>query len=77
MVVLKNFKLGSLSKEIKHVVALSAYIDLIQTAEYALPQGKEKNTNPLDRDIWSKVQLGGIYYLGNDDIPRKILINLK
>ena len=45
--------------------ALAAYVDLIQTAEYALPDGNENNwKDPLATSLWEKVTLGGQYFLG-------------
>jgi hypothetical protein len=56
--------------------ALSAYVDLMQTAEYALPLGLKDYSNPLDDSLWRKVQLGGAYkFPSGEEI--KILINLK
>ena len=57
--------------------AFSAYTDLIQTAEYALPLGTKDYSDPLNRSLWSKVQLGGKYYLGTDKKLIKVLIKLK
>jgi len=56
--------------------ALPAYIDLIQTAEYALPLGLKDYSNPLNKSLWSKVQLGGKYKLSSNK-QQKILIKLK
>ena len=57
--------------------ALEAYMDLILTAEYALPIGNRNYKNPLEKSNWAKVQLGGIYYLGEDNLPVNILITLR
>ena len=58
--------------------AFEAYLDLMQTAEYALPIGKEDiYENPLDYWIWSKVMLGGKYYLGPEKKLINVLIELK
>lgn len=56
--------------------ALAAYVDLMQTAEYVLPVGKENYDNPLEKSLWNKIQLGGIYKL-SDKEQIKILIKLK
>lgn len=56
---------------------LSAYVDLIQTAEYALPLGSKNWENPTDEYLWSKAKLGGLYYLGSNNKPVNILIDLK
>ena len=56
--------------------ALPAYVDLIQTAEYALPLGSKDYSNPLNKSLWSKVQLGGKYKISSNN-QLKILIKLK
>jgi hypothetical protein len=57
--------------------ALAAYVDLIQTAEYALPKGDEQDwSDPLEISLWEGVTLGGQYYLGSQKTPVNILINL-
>lgn len=54
---------------------LHAVVDLIQTAEYALP--KDPNfENPISSSQWAKVKLGGEYYIGNDDEKTYILVDL-
>ncbi|MFH1897667.1 MAG: hypothetical protein ABH886_05440 [Candidatus Desantisbacteria bacterium] len=56
---------------------LAAYVDLIQTAEYALPDGDENDwKDPLNISLWEKVTLGGQYYLGPQKTPVNILITL-
>jgi len=57
--------------------ALESYMNLILTAEYALPIGNRNYKNPLEKSNWAKVQLGGIYYLGEDNLPVNILITLR
>lgn len=66
----------TLPSEIKNPEMLSAYIDLIQNAEYALPNGSKDWSDPLNTKLWSKVILGGKYYMNNNDAPIYILINL-
>jgi len=58
---------------------LAAYVDLILMSEMALPSGsiEEWENNPLSETIWEEVQLGGRYIIGNNDISRNILMNLK
>ncbi|MFA5834360.1 MAG: hypothetical protein WDA22_12865 [Bacteroidota bacterium] len=57
--------------------AFATYVDLIQTAEYALPDGNEKDWNdPLEISLWKKVTLGGQYYLGPEKTPVNIIIKL-
>jgi hypothetical protein len=57
--------------------AFATYVDLIQTAEYALPDGDENDwKDPLDISLWKKVTLGGQYFLGSQKTPVNILIEL-
>lgn len=57
--------------------ATFAYLDLLETAEYAIPACKEKHwDDPTDKIIWRKVNLIGKYYLGNDPQPVNIIIEL-
>lgn len=56
--------------------AYDAYLDLLQTAEYALPLGGDDYMNPLDKNLWSEVELGGKYYIGHSIHPLNILIKL-
>jgi len=58
---------------------LAAYVDLIQMSEMALPSGSAEEwiKNPLSDKIWEEAQLGGKYIIGNNDISRNVLINLK
>jgi len=67
----------SVPKSVKNRKAFAAYVDLIQTAEYALPDGGEsKWKEPLDTYLWKKVTLGGQYLLGPQKTPTSILIKL-
>ena len=56
--------------------AYDAYLDLLQTAEYALPLGDDDYSYPLDKTLWSEVEIGGKYYIGNDQKPSNILIKM-
>lgn len=56
--------------------ATLAYLDLIETAEYAIPK-KENGKWTLDSKIFSEVSLIGRYYLGNDTTPVNVFIELK
>ncbi|MDP8314545.1 MAG: hypothetical protein RAP70_05660 [Candidatus Celaenobacter antarcticus] len=67
---------NNIPMSIKDPNALPSYIDLIQTAEYALPLGLKDYSNPLNKSLWSKVQLGGKYKLSSNK-QQKILIILK
>ena len=61
---------------VKNSEALPAYIDLIQTSEYALPKGsRNPKSNPLNSFLWKKVQLGGKYKLNSSE-EVNVLINL-
>jgi len=67
----------SIPRSIKDPAALAAYVDLIQTAEYVLPDGNEKDwKDPLRISLWENVTLGGQYLLGPDRIPVNIIIKL-
>ena len=62
----------SIPSSINNPSVLAAYVDLLQTAEYVLPLGIKKN--PLNRSLWSKIQLGSIYKLTNDKQIRILII---
>lgn len=57
--------------------AFEAYIDLLRSAELVVPMGRSDYSQPTDRRLWSDVTLGGMYYIGNDSAPSKILIRLE
>lgn len=61
---------------VKDRQAFAAYVDLLQTAEHALPQGSDSFEDPLDRSLWKKVRLGHRYVLGSDTKATPILITL-
>jgi hypothetical protein len=57
--------------------ALACYVDLIQTAEYALPNGDEREwIDPLAVSLWRNVTLGGQYLLGPKKMPVNVIIEL-
>ena len=68
----------SIPSSINNPSVLAAYVDLLQTAEYVLPLGLplgiKKYDNPLNRSLWSKIQLGSIYKLTNDKQIRILII---
>lgn len=67
----------SIPSSVKDQYALAAYVDLIQTAEYALPSGDEDDwKDPIQVSLWEEVTLGGQYLLGTDRKPVNILIKL-
>lgn len=53
-----------------------AVIDLIQTAEFAVPRDPNYE-NPISTTQWNRVNLGGSYYIGDDNQPTNILIELR
>jgi len=67
----------SIPSSVKDPFALAAYVDLIQTAEFALPSGDEDDwKDPIQVSLWERVTLGGQYLLGRDRKPVSILIKL-
>jgi hypothetical protein len=61
----------------KDTYALAAYVDLIQTAEFALPDGDAKDwSNPFNIDLWKRVTLGGQYLIGPEKKPVNVIIKL-
>jgi len=67
---------NNLPISINNPEALAAYIDLITTAEYAVPMGKFTSTNVTEDHLWEKVQLGHKYLIGPQKKPINILIDL-
>lgn len=62
---------------VKNRNAFPAYVDLLQTAEFALPDGDEKDwKDPLEISLWKNVTLGGQYFLGPDKKQVNIIIEL-
>jgi len=62
--------------DVKNPEALEAYVDLISTAEYALPTGIKKWNDPTDVNLWKKAKLGGRYRLGADGQVVNVIIEL-
>ncbi|MDD3143015.1 MAG: hypothetical protein PHG32_02345 [Candidatus Cloacimonetes bacterium] len=57
--------------------AILAFLDLLETAEYAIPNNTRRSSrNPTDIYLWTKVTLIGKYYLGNDTTPVNVVILL-
>ena len=52
-------------------------MDLINTAEFALPLGLSDYKDPLKRELWKNVRLGGKYKLGTAQKESYILIDLE
>ncbi|MDX9858752.1 MAG: hypothetical protein RBT76_13255 [candidate division Zixibacteria bacterium] len=61
---------------IKDAVALPAFVDIVQTAEYALPTGAKDYKDPVDLDLWRRAVLGGKYLLGDSQEPTYVLVEL-
>jgi hypothetical protein len=62
---------------VRDAKAFSAYLDLIQTAEYALPSGNSDDwKKPIEISLWEKVTLGGQYRLGPGGKQTNVLIKL-
>jgi hypothetical protein len=57
--------------------AYDAFLDLLQSAEYALPLGADDYSFPLEKGLWTEVEIGGKYYIGKDKQPTNILIRLE
>jgi len=57
--------------------ALVAFVDLVQTAEVALPLGLKALKDPLNQDNWSAVMLGGRYRLLPSNDTVSVLMKLK
>jgi hypothetical protein len=58
--------------------ALMAFIDLLQTAEFAVPGNDTSDwKNPMNPQIWTTVTLGGKYTLGENKEPVNVIIRLK
>jgi hypothetical protein len=57
--------------------AMPAFLDLLQTAEYALPEHRRDGwSNPLDPQLWRRVTLGGRYLVGAAREPVAAMIDL-
>jgi len=68
---------SSLIRGFEHSEATMAYLDLLETAEYALPACNEKLwVNPVYSEVWKKVVLIGKYYLGSDAQPVNVIVYL-
>ncbi|MBD3404274.1 hypothetical protein GF420_15400 [candidate division GN15 bacterium] len=61
---------------IKDPRALAAFVDLVQTAEYALPTGGKEYEDPVDFELWERARLGGKYYLGEAHEPVYVIVDL-
>lgn len=56
--------------------ALAAFVDLVETAEYALPLGSNGYGDPLNAGLWKKAQIGAIYDVGSRKGVR-VLVDLE
>lgn len=64
-------------KQVRNSEAYAAYVDLIQTAEYALPSGSNSFSDPFDSRLWRKAKLGGTYILEPGGNKVNIIVKLK
>jgi hypothetical protein len=72
-----RYNKNSMPNYINDSYALSAYLDLIQTAEFALPKGNANDwKNPINVNLWESVILGGQYLIGPGQRQINILIKL-
>ncbi len=70
------YRIAFAASAVKNTTAFAAYLDLIQTAEFALPSGSDGWKNPIQTSLWKKVTLGGQYLIGPDRKPTNVLIEL-
>ena len=64
-------------KTFRDQYAFGAYIDLLQTAEYALPSGTVDDwKDPIRISLWKKVTLGGQYLMGPEKKPVNVIMKL-
>ncbi len=64
-------------REVRNPYALAAYVDLLQTAEYAIPSGDEEDWKfPLQPSLWGRATLIGQYRLGPSGRPVNVVIKL-
>jgi len=62
----------------KDTSAIHGFIDLLQTAEYAIPKGSLIDwKNPTTLSIWTSPTLIGRYYIGNEKTPSNLVIQLR
>jgi hypothetical protein len=62
---------------VSHPEALMAYMDLLQTAEYAIPNGSETDwEDPTQSRLWNKATLIGRYHIGSSKEPVNVVVNL-
>ena len=68
-----------LPKTISEGQNLAAYIDLIIMSELALPGGsiEDWKNDPLSDNLWKEAILGGRYVIGNNNVQKNVMINLR
>ena len=64
-------------KGFSDTTAISAIVDLVQTAEFALPLGSKDWTDPRTPELWKEVLLGGRYRLSPSNKVVTILVRLR
>jgi len=67
---------GAAKSALRNPETLPAVVHLIQSAEVAVPYGSRNYKNVTALGLWSTARLGGEYYIGNDDQPVRILVDL-
>lgn len=69
---------GEVSQCFRDSAAMAAFVDLIQTAEFAVPQGNRRDLrDPLLLELWSKALLGGEYLLMPSKRKVRVLVRLE
>ncbi len=71
---LDGFQQTGITSSIKDRYAFAAYVDLLQTAEYALPIGSKNWKDPLNISLWNKVELSGQYLLEPEQKPINVIM---
>lgn len=56
--------------------ALAAYVDLLQSAAFAVPTGSEDYSQPLATSLWNEALLGGRYLIGMSTTETPVLVSL-
>jgi len=57
--------------------AYAGFVDLVTYAETALPNTAMSWEDPLDRNLWKTVTLGGLYKIGDSDNFTPLMISLR
>ena len=66
------------SAGVRDPYALAAFLDLVKTAEYALPAGRDKDwVDPLKASLWKRATLAGRYRFGSADSAVYAMVELR